>query len=210
MIAPSPLIALSFGVLSVLSPCILPVIPLIAAYSTRSGKFIPVTIVIGLSSSFTLMGVLVSAFGSVFRQYQTMLYAIGGAVIILFGLYMIFDVIGQKIHTVIPHAGISTRFSATNVGGAAEGLVFGFSLGIIWTPCIGPILGAILALVAVEGDILYGGTLLAIYSLGLGLPLLAIAYTSHFTLKPFIKYSLIIKRISGFILVLLGLYFIFI
>lgn len=86
--------------------------------------------------------------------------------------------------------------------------MLGFSLGIVWTPCIGPILGAILTMVAVQGDILYGGILLVIYSQGMGLPLLAIAYTSHFTLKPFVKYSVIIKRISGIILVLAGLYFI--
>ena len=208
MAAPSPLIAFFFGVLSVLSPCVLPVIPLIAAYSTKSGRFIPITIVIGLSTSFALMGVLASAFGSVFQQYQTILYAIGGAVIIFLGLYMIFDVIEQKIRTAIPNTGrgITGGLSTVNAGGAAGGFVLGFSLGIIWTPCIGPILGAILMMVAVEGNILYGGILLTIYSLGLGLPLLAIAYTSRFTLKPFIKYSVIIKRISGVILVLVGLY----
>jgi len=207
-LSPSPLLAFLFGILSVLSPCILPVIPLIAAYSTKSGRFIPITIVIGLSISFALMGVLASAFGSVFQQYQTMLYAFGGAVIIFLGLYMIFDVIEQKIRAAIPNTGrgIITRLSTINAGGAAGGFVLGFSLGIIWTPCIGPILGAILAIVAVEGDILYGGILLTIYSLGLGLPLLAIAYTSRFTLKPFIKYSVITKRISGVILLLVGLY----
>ena len=207
MIAPSPLIALSFGLLSVLSPCILPVIPLIAAYSTKSGKFIPITIVIGLSCSFTLLGVLASAFGSVFQQYQVLLHVVGGVIIIFLGLYMVFDVIGQKVHNVMPNTGIGTKFSALNGGGGAVGgFTLGFTLGIVWTPCIGPILGAILAIVAVEGDILYGGFLLAIYSLGLGIPLLAIAYTSRFTLKPFIKYSLVIKRISGVILVLAGLY----
>lgn len=210
MVSPSPLIAFFFGILSVLSPCILPVIPLIAAYSTRSGRYIPITIVIGLSTSFALMGVLASAFGSVFQQYQTILYITGGFLIVFLGLYMIFDVIEQKTRMIIPNTKLSTRFSATNVGGTAGGFVLGFSLGIVWTPCIGPILGAILTMVAVEGDILYGGFLLVIYSLGLGLPLLAIAYTSHFTLKPFIKYSLIIKRISGIILVLAGFYVIII
>ncbi len=122
---------------------------------------------------------------------------------------MIFDVIERRIRAIIPNTRLSTRLSATNVGGAAGGLMLGVSLGIVWTPCIGPILGAILMMVAVQGDILYGGILLVIYSLGLGLPLLAIAYTSHFTLKPFVKYSVIIKRISGIILVLAGLYFIF-
>ena len=204
--APSPLIAFAFGVLSVLSPCVLPVIPLIAAYSTKSGKYIPITIVIGLSASFTLMGVLASAFGSVFQQYQTMLYTIGGVVIILLGLCMIFDVIEQKIRRIIPNTGLSTKYSMTNAGSTTGGLMFGFSLGIIWIPCVGPILGAILAIVAVEGNILYGAFLLAIYSLGLGIPLLALAYISQFTLKPLNKYSVIIKRISGVILVLIGLY----
>ena len=207
MMSPSPFLAFLFGILSVLSPCVLPVIPLIAAYSTKSGRFIPITTVIGLSVSFTLMGVLTSAFGSVFQRYQTILYVIGGAVIILLGLYMIFDVVEQKIRMCLPNTGITRRLSTTNdAGGAAGGFVLGFSLGIIWTPCIGPILGAILMMVAVEGDVLYGGFLLTIYSLGLGLPLLAIAYSSRFTLKPFNKYSMIIKRISGVILVLVGLY----
>jgi cytochrome c-type biogenesis protein len=58
----------------------------------------------------------------------------------------------------------------------------------------------------VEGDILYGAILLAIYSLGLGIPLLALAYVSQFTLKPLNKYSMTIKRVSGVILVLIGLY----
>jgi cytochrome c-type biogenesis protein len=208
MVSPSPFIAFFFGILSVLSPCILPVIPLIAAYSTKSSRIIPITIVLGLSISFALMGVLASAFGSIFQQYQTILYIAGGVVIIFLGLYMIFDVIERRIRAVIPDTRL--RFSVANVGGTAGGLMLGFSLGIVWTPCIGPILGAILTMVAVQGDILYGGILLVIYSLGLGLPLLAIAYTSHFTLKPFVKYSLIIKRISGIILVLAGLYFIFI
>ena len=210
MVSPSPLIAFFFGILSVLSPCVLPVIPLIAAYSTKSGRYIPITIVIGLSISFALMGVLASAFGLIFQQYQTALYITGGVVIIFLGLYMIFDVVGEKIRAIVPNTRLSTMPYATNVGGTTGGLMLGFSLGVVWTPCIGPILGAILMMVAVQGDILYGGILLVIYSLGLGLPLLAIAYTSHFTLKPFVKYSVIIKRISGIILVLAGLYFIFI
>ncbi len=152
------------------------------------------------------MGVLASAFGSVFQQYSTMLYTIGGVVIIFLGLCMIFDVIERNIRRIIPNTGLSTKFSMANVGSTAGGLIFGFSLGIIWIPCVGPILGTILAIVAVEGDILYGAILLAIYSLGLGIPLLAIAYTSRFSLKRLNKYSVSIKRISGVILVLMGLY----
>ncbi len=203
---PLPLIALSAGILSVFSPCILPVLPLIAAYSTKSGKYVPVTIVIGLTTSFTMMGVLTSAFGYVFNQYQTMLYTIAGVVVIFLGYYMIFDEIEQKIRMIIPNTRISRRFSATNAGSTVGGFMFGFSLGIIWIPCVGPILAVILAMVAVAGSMLYGGILLAIYSLGLGIPLLLLAYIPHFTLKPLNKYSLVIKRIAGVIMVQVGTY----
>ncbi len=78
---------------------------------------------------------------------------------------MIFDVIERRIRAINPNTRLSTRLFATNVGGAAGGLMLGFSLGIVWTPCIGPILAAILTMVAVQGDILYGGILLVIYYL---------------------------------------------
>ena len=207
---PLPLIAFGFGILSVLSPCILPLVPLIAAYSTRTSKITPLTVAIGLSISFALMGVLASIFGSIFQRYKLVLQIIGGLLIIFLGLCMIFELLEQKIHTIIPRKGTtSTGFSINRVHGTAGGLLLGFSLGIVWTPCIGPILGTILTMVAVEGDILYGAFLLVIYSLGLGLPLLVIAYTTHFSLKPFLKYSIAIKRLSGVILVLVGIYFIY-
>lgn len=209
MTAVPPLIAFSFGVLSVLSPCILPVIPLIAAYSAKTGKWRPITLILGLSLSFTLMGVLASAFGQVLQRYQTIMYVFGGGIIILFGLIMIFDVIEERIRMLVPKTGLLTRFSTPNAGGIAGGFLFGFSLGIIWTPCIGPILGAILTMVALQGEILHGGLLLFIYSLGLGVPLLAIAYTSRFSLRRVAKYSVIIKRVSGIVLIMVGLYMVY-
>jgi len=88
---PFPLIAFGFGILSVLSPCILPLVPLIAAYSTRTSKITPLTVAIGLSISFALMGVLASIFGSIFQRYKLVLLIIGGLLIIFLGLCMIFE-----------------------------------------------------------------------------------------------------------------------
>ncbi len=208
MIVPMPVVAFGFGLLSVLSPCILPVIPLIAAYSTKSSKLVPPMIGIGLSISFALMGVLASAFGSVFQHYKLVLQVAGGLLIIFLGLCMIFEPLEHKVRALIPGKGFTGRVHPGEAGNAG-GLMLGFSLGIVWTPCIGPMLGAILTIVAVEGDILYGAFLLVIYSLGLVVPLLAIAYTTRFTLKPFVRYSMQIKRVSGFILVIMGLYFLY-
>ncbi len=208
MIAPMPLVAFGFGLLSVLSPCILPVIPLIAAYSTKSSKLVPVMMGIGLSISFAMMGIFASAFGSVFQHYRLMLQVAGGVLIIFLGLCMMFSGLERKIGSLIPAKGFTGRIHMDETG-KAGGLMLGLSLGIVWTPCIGPILGAILTMVAVEGDILYGAFLLVIYSLGLVLPLLAIAYTTRFTLKPFVRYSMKIRTVSGFILVIVGSYFLY-
>ena len=114
---PLPLIAFGFGILSVLSPCILPLIPLIAAYSTRTSKITPLTIVIGFSISFALMGVLASIFGLIFQRYKLILQIAGGLVIIFLGLCMIFELLEQKIHAIIPGRGITSTGIFKNVHG---------------------------------------------------------------------------------------------
>ncbi|HEY3422118.1 MAG TPA: cytochrome c biogenesis protein CcdA, partial [Methanocellaceae archaeon] len=90
------------------------------------------------------------------------------------------------------------------------GLVLGASLGIVWMPCVGPMLASILMLVAQDGRVLYGASLLLTYSVGLAVPMLAIAYSSNLLttqLKTVSKYTFIIRKIAGTILIIAGLYF---
>ncbi|MHC1567084.1 MAG: heterodisulfide reductase-related iron-sulfur binding cluster [Candidatus Syntropharchaeia archaeon] len=128
----NPIIAFLFGILSFLSPCLLPIVPIIAAYSTKSGRLRPITTVIGLSMSFTLLGVLVSGFGSVFQQYQTVLYLIGGGVIVFFGIYMIFEEIEMKIRELTSKIWIMPTETSVGREGIFGGLLLGISLGIVW------------------------------------------------------------------------------
>lgn len=211
----SPLLAFSFGLLSFFTPCVLPVVPAVVAYSTDSGRFRPVAITIGLSVSFTLMGIVASTIGSVFQRYLSALSIVSGFVIIFFGLYMIFDVISEvlgPLRLAFSRFGLSNRLfpsDSDKTEGLFGGFILGLSLGVIWTPCVGPILGSILAMVAVEGNILNGGILLFIYSLGLILPMLLIAYTSSTAisrLSVLSKHGVIIKKISGIVLVIVGIY----
>lgn len=208
----SPWVAFSFGLLSFFTPCVLPVVPAVVAYSTDSGKFGPITTAIGLSVSFTLMGIIASIFGNFFHMHLLALSIVSGFVIIFFGLYMIFDIIGEilgPIKIAFSKLGLSNRLSSVNKEGLFGGFILGLSLGVIWTPCVGPILGSILTMVTFEGDILNGGLLLFIYSLGLVLPILIIAYTSNtaiLRIKSLSKYGGLIKRVSGIILIIAGIY----
>lgn len=201
----TPLAAFIAGVISILSPCVLPLLPAIFAYSTSKGKLRPLAIVSGLSLSFIFMGIITSAFGSFFQQYLIYLTAFAGIIVILMGLTLLFDLgtfnfIGR----------LSGKQFKEN--GLMGGLLFGISLGIIWIPCVGPILASILSLVAIEGDLLYGAFLLFVYSLGLGIPMLVIAYSANISsskLSMIAKYDMYLKKVIGVILLIVGMWMLY-
>lgn len=175
---PSILVAISAGVLSFLSPCVLPIIPPYLAYmggismsqltetgsSRRPAVIASVFFVMGLSTVFLFLGFTASAFGRVFLQNQQLFGQIAGVVIIIFGLHFlgIFR---------IPFLMREARLDAGDRGGSAVGAyVLGLAFAFGWTPCIGPILGAILSLSAQEESIGRGTFLMAMYAVGLGFP----------------------------------------
>lgn len=201
----TPLAAFIAGVVSILSPCVLPLLPAIFAYSTSKGKLRPLAIVSGLSISFIVMGIITSAFGFIFQQYLLYLTAFAGFVIVLMGFALLFDIL------IFNFAG---RFFNNPVSetGLFGGLLLGISLGVIWIPCVGPILASILSLVAIEGDVFYGAFLLFIYSLGLGIPMLIIAYSANVSstkLSLIAKYDMYLKKGAGLVLIVVGLWMLY-
>jgi cytochrome c-type biogenesis protein len=194
------------GIVSVLSPCVLPLLPIILAYSAGEGKFRPFAIVIGLSLSFTLMGVVASAFGAIFQSYIHGFRILAELLIIVFGLAMLMD---------YDLFGTFARYSGNlhvEKKGIFGGLLVGASLGIVWIPCVGPILGAILTSVAIQGDITYGATHLIIYSIGFAVPMLVIAYFANLSsarLGKISKYDVKLKKLAGLVLVLAGLWMVY-
>jgi len=202
---PSLIAAFGAGVLSVLSPCVLPLLPAIMAYSSERGKLRPLAIVIGLCISFTAMGVIFAAFGSVVYAYRGYMEAIAEIMIIALGIVMLFDLpVFDRLSALAPQLAPQT----TQGEGIMGGLLLGLSLGIVWMPCLGPLIGSILVTVIPEGDVLYGGTLLFVYSLGLAIPMLGIAYaTSTLTghVRGLSRHSMAIRRIAGGVLILVGL-----
>ncbi len=212
---PAMLVALVAGVLSFLSPCVLPIVPPYLAYMggisvgdmrdgvDRHRVILPALFfVMGLSTIFLLLGFTASAFGSFVLDNQVLLGRVSGLLIIAFGLHFL------GLYR-IPILDRDIRMNAGDRGGSAFGAyLLGLAFAFGWTPCIGPQLGAILSLAAQEGSMERGTLLLGVYALGLGLPfLLAAIFIEHsMSLMAKLKRHMkLVERLMGSLLVLVGL-----
>lgn len=201
--------AFGAGIISIFSPCILPLLPAVLASSTGKDRLRPLAIVMGVIISFTIMGIISTAFGTVFRAHVDELKILAEILILLMGFSLLLD------------KGLFNSFSkfpllaGMNEEGPVSGFLLGLSLGVLWIPCIGSILGMILtkiALDATNGSFVDGAIILSFYSLGFALPMLLIAYSaqvSSFKLKSITKYDAVIKKGAGIILILVGLWMIY-
>jgi cytochrome c-type biogenesis protein len=206
------------GVVSFLSPCVLPLVPGYISYiAGRSiagepgggaaalglpAAGLSVCFVLGFSTVFVLLGASVTALGQLLLAYRYELNFVGGAIIILFGLFLI----GLLKPVWLMR---EFRFHAAIPGGRPlSAYVLGLAFAFGWTPCIGPILGAILTIGAASATISGGVALLAIYSLGLGVPfMLAALFTDSLTarLKAFGRVGRLLQLAAGLVLVLMGI-----
>ena len=201
-----PVAAFFAGVVSVLSPCILPVIPAVFAYSTEKGKFRPLAIVLGLSLSFTSMGIITSLFGATLTAYLGYLNIFAEALLITMGISLLFDL---NIFNVF---GNFSSLANSKKEGLFGGLLLGLSLGIVWLPCVGSVLGSILTMVAVSGKVAYGALMLFIYSIGFSIPMLLVAYSASFSstrLQKVSKYGFPLKKAAGLIVLGVGFYMVY-
>ena len=213
---PGMIVALTAGIISFLSPCVLPIVPPYLAYMSgvslneiegsqaarRKAVVAALCFVLGLSTVFLFLGFTASAFGAFFLQNQQLFAQISGVIVIIFGAHFlgIFR---------IPFLDREARIEAGDHGGTSFGAyILGLAFAFGWTPCIGPQLGAILSLAASEASVARGTMLLGIYALGLGLPfLLAAMFLTRAMgvmnrLKPHMK---LIERMMGVLLILVGL-----
>jgi len=200
-------IALVFvaGLASVLSPCVFPVLPIIMTGGPKDHRFRPLLIIAGLSLAFITMGVLSSLFGAVIGPFMYKMEKVAGGIIILFGVLMMADINIFKRMTVFSRL-------AEDSGGSKSGFILGLILGIIWIPCVGPMLSGVLALVATEKQVVKGMALLLVYSAGFSVPMLAAGYLSQFfrsRLRGLGKHPQLVSIATGLVLVALGLFIIF-
>lgn len=169
-------LALFAGVATIAAPCTLPVLPILLGASIgRANRLRPAAIALGFVISFSFVALALNALTRVFDFDPNVLRDGATALLALFGLLMIFPAAYERLGGWINLPTIDTGELAAQRG-AAGGLLLGAALGLVWTPCAGPILASILTLVATSTDIATSSGLLVLYALGAAIPMLAIAY----------------------------------
>jgi cytochrome c-type biogenesis protein len=212
--------ALIAGFVSFLSPCVLPLVPPYLCFlagmtfehliAREPGPLVArrelataFLFVLGFTTVFVALGASASAIGELLRQYSSILTTVAGIAVIVMGLHFLgvfnFSLLNR-----------SARVEVTKPVGLWGAYVMGLAFAFGWTPCIGPVLAAILAIAASDASVAHGAGLLAIYSLGLGIPFLLAA----FALKPFVGFLAkmrnrlgIVEKVMGGFLVLTGIAF---
>ncbi|MBO6669766.1 MULTISPECIES: cytochrome c biogenesis protein CcdA [Hyphomicrobiales] len=206
--------ALLAGAISFLSPCVLPLVPGYVSYvagRTVSGKKAPsrrqavwlsLCFVLGFSTIFISLGASATALGQALLRWRYELNIIGGGIVILFGLFMI----GAARFSAMER---DMRFHLDLPGGKpVSSYVLGLAFGFGWTPCIGPILGAILTASAASSTVADGITLLSFYSAGLGIPFLIVAgFTDAIAgkLRGIGRWGRRLNQAAGGVMILMGL-----
>lgn len=211
-------LAFGAGVLSFLSPCVLPIVPSYVSFVTgltleelqdgnnraarrqamvHSGLFI-----LGFGGLFVALGVTATTMGNALVHYLPLLQRVGGVVVIAFGIYML-----GLLH--IPSLMEERRIHlATKPAGKIGSVVAGVAFGAGWTPCIGPVLATILLYAGLEATVVRGTLLLAVYALGLGIPFFAAAVALNWFLsstRSLRRWLGALERITGGFLVLVGI-----
>lgn len=209
------------GVLSFLSPCILPLLPVYMSY--LSGSMVhavdqEVTVVssarlrfefflrtllfvLGLSVVFIVLGFGSGIFGRIISS--SWFVAVCGAIVVLFGIY-------QTGLIRLSFLEREKKLSSDGIkrGGYIGAFLLGLTFSFGWTPCIGPVLAAVLGIAAGEGSPVYGGFLMLLYSLGLAIPFLIMSVFSGYLIqrvRRLYRYMGAIKVVSGCILIIMGL-----
>lgn len=210
------LAAFTAGLLSFLSPCVLPLIPGYLSFMTgmtnaelsdsdrsTARVLVPASLfVLGFSLVFVAMGASASVLGEFLTSYQSVVEKVAGIAVVLFGLLMLGIV---KVPWLYGEA--RADMSRSRVFGRGASVVMGMAFAAGWTPCVGPILGSILALAGASGSVTQGAAMLLVYSLGLGLPFLAVALLFG-RVRPLLawlnRHALIVNRVAGAMLIAVG------
>ena len=176
-------LAIAAGFLTILAPCILPVLPFLLGTSGGRSKWRPLMIVAGFVAAFSVIGAALATAGTFLGISNDALRHVAGSILLLFGAALLFEKAYEKISARLEPAltslGLKISGGASLKTDAVSGFVVGLSLGLVWSPCAGPILGTILTLAAKMKDFLTTLLLMFAYALGAGIPMLGIAYGSH-------------------------------
>ncbi len=210
MVPPDFLLSIAAGALTTLSPCVFPVLPLVLGGAMQSRPMAPLAMGAGMVGAFTLIGVLVGTLGAGLDINAEHARTFGALMLLAFGVAMLLPKLDDVLKGALTPLANLANTAATGLegGGLWRAAALGALLGLIWSPCSGPLLGAALTLVATQGKALEGAIRLGLFGVGAALPLMAVAYASRASLArtrdAVLRHGDRARRLTGVLMSVLG------
>lgn len=173
--------ALAAGSLTTLSPCVLPMLPVVLGGAVQANRLAPAAIGLGMVVTFAVLGVAMGVLGDAVGLDSDLIRVVGAWMLVGMAVVLLVPGLSARMSAVLsPVASAASARSASvdsrSLGGA---FLLGALLGMVWSPCSGPLLGSTMMLVASEGGVLRGGILLGLFGVGAAIPLVGLAYASR-------------------------------
>lgn len=203
--------SLAAGSLTTLSPCVFPILPLVIGGAVQANRLAPVAMGVGMATSFALIGMVLGMLGPALGIDGDSVRLAGAVLLIAFGIVMLVPALNARFtNLVTPLASSASNASARLKPDSLWGaLVLGGLLGLVWSPCSGPLLASALTLVASEGGAAQGGLILGLFGVGAAIPLVVVAYASRSGFNSMRGWVMArvetIKKAFGVLLLLLGI-----
>lgn len=174
-------IALAAGVLSTLSPCVLPLLPVIIGSAVHEHRYGPFAVAVGMSASFAIIGTVLASAGAHLGVGRGDFQLLAAIVLILIGVVLLSKKLQERFAVATSGAsGAGSKILSTlNIGGLRGQFLVGLLLGLIWSPCVGPTLGAAITLASQGRDLPQIVAMMAVFGLGAGLPIALLGMLSR-------------------------------
>lgn len=177
--------AYAAGLLTLINPCVLPVLPIVLVSALNANRYGPAALAAGMSVSFVVFGVLVTAFGTSIGLTQDLLGQIGAMLMIAFGAILLVPQLTKRFEmaTAGLAAGADTRMNAVGNDRLGGQFLGGLLLGAVWSPCIGPTLGGAIALASQGQSLGYATLIMAFFAMGVSTLILVIGFGARETIR---------------------------
>ena len=203
------LLALAAGVLTIAAPCILPMLPILLGASVgQTSPHRPAFITLGFVVTFSVVALVFGAFAESLGASEEVLRDVATVLLLLFGALMIiprpFELLTARLGGLVNRAHAAGQDAGSGNWG---GFVLGMTLGVVWTPCAGPVLGSILTVVATANQLGWSAALLLAYAIGAGIPMLAIAYGGQYVstqVRTLARHAHRLQQVFGVVVMLIA------
>lgn len=199
-------IAILAGIITVLSPCVLPILPILVGRSLQSHRYGPIALVMGLVSGFAVAGSLLGISASWLTGLANSIRYSAIALLLILGILTVFPKWSYWLFSYLPLPKWTRESPRIGLWGE---FCLGTQLGLLWTPCAGPVLGGILVLAAVNHQVFSAFSLLFAYGFGAALPLIALSYGGRKFSQRLLglrRHSGILQKVGGIIVILTALF----